>query len=120
MWKRLRTRITAAAYAACRPTRRTLPGSSNQLSLSIGMSSYSTIEARVASVQFSRFHIAEVAVPDAEAITEGLVLGDHLVQRHHLAHQGLEPRIVEAERLTEAVESKAGRSSTKAKRRRSA
>ena len=32
---------------------RTLPGSSNQYSLSIGMSSYSTIEARVASVQVS-------------------------------------------------------------------
>ena len=33
----------------------TFPGSSNQYSLSIGMSSYSTIEARAASVQFSGF-----------------------------------------------------------------
>ena len=41
---------------------------------------------------------------DAEAVAEGLVLGDHAVEGFHLTHQGLEPRIVEAGAvLTEAV-----------------
>ena len=33
---------------------------------------------------------------DAEALAEGLILGDRAVEGFHLAHQGLEPRIVEA------------------------
>ena len=33
---------------------------------------------------------------DAEALTERLVLGDRAVEGFHLAHQGLEPRIIEA------------------------
>ena len=41
---------------------------------------------------------------DAEALAERLILGDRTVKGFHLAHQGLEPRIIEAGAvLAEAV-----------------
>ena len=41
---------------------------------------------------------------DAEALAQRLILGDRAVEGFHLAHQGIEPRIVEAGAvLTEAV-----------------